>query len=323
MNQDRSPPRRLTRSLSLMAEEILEDFSPSTNNETKTTTSTEDMTEDELLEWAIKLSLENYEEQQSEQKQEQEHLKETKTEPRTLVRSQISIDDTETVPPFLPTASETPIIPSNTLIYSWSSSSSTPTRITKFDPVPIVDITGNATCTLALTATGNVYAYGTVDDENQTLLGSKLTAIPRLIESLQHIRVVQIAVGTSHTACLTSTATVVTFGSNEYGELGHGDATIGHTNSKMNKITFVKNEKEGEGEGTQHQIRKVTCGRGFTVVLTTMGEVFACGRSTYGVLGNGNNNQHQSKMIQVVGLAALPIADISSGKDHTIITTIR
>ena len=249
MNPDRSPPRRLTRSLSLMAEEILEDFSSSTNNETK---STEDMTEDELLEWAIQLSLENYEEQQSEQKQEQEHLKETKTEPRTLVRSQISIDDTETVPPFLPTASETPM---GTFLYSWSSSSSTPTRITKFDPVPIVDITGNATCTLALTATGNVYAYGTVDDENQTLLGSKLTAIPRLIESLQHIRVVQIAVGTSHTACLTSTATVVTFGSNEYGELGHGDLTIGHTNSKMNKITFVKNEK-GEGEGTHQRSRE-------------------------------------------------------------------
>jgi alpha-tubulin suppressor-like RCC1 family protein len=348
---DESSPRRITRSLSTMANEVLESYT----SETKSP-ATEDMTEDELLDMAIQMSLQNYEDLQErgegegegegEEKVEKEkkETKETnKEQPRQLTRSNISVDNTPSPPTPTPP-------PANTFVYTWNSiddnfnnmvnksaatksTTNGPIRITKFDPVPIVDIVGNDTCFFSLTATGSVYASCTSDDENQTLLSSSSTStivsVPRLIESLQHIRVVQVAVGTSHTACLTSTSMVITFGSNEYGELGHGDGTVGFSRSKMKRIMFDSSSSSSSSTSSsspntqQNQlVRKVTCGRGFTVVLTTMGEVYACGRSTYGVLGNGTTSQNQTKMKMVIGLAALPISNISTGIDHTYVITI-
>ena len=156
-----------------------------------------------------------------------------------------------------------------------------------------------------------------------TLLSpQQLSSVPRLVSALESVRVVQIAVGVSHTAVLITGGKIISFGSNEYGELGTGLKTLGETHGPMRTMLFAQPEKSGghqteskQGYHTNHVVRKVTCGRGFTICLTTMGTVFSCGRSSYGCLGNGNGNGNgkssslvnQVRMCQVVGLACLPI----------------
>lgn len=47
--------------------------------------------------------------------------------------------------------------------------------------------------------------------------------MPRLIESLSGERVVSIACGSAHSACVTARGHLYTWGLGEYGRLGHGD----------------------------------------------------------------------------------------------------
>lgn len=47
---------------------------------------------------------------------------------------------------------------------------------------------------------------------------------PKLIEALQGFEVEQIACGGAHSACITSSGQLFTWGKGRYGRLGHGDS---------------------------------------------------------------------------------------------------
>lgn len=47
---------------------------------------------------------------------------------------------------------------------------------------------------------------------------------PRVIESLRGVEVVDIAAGGAHSACITSSGELYTWGKGRYGRLGHGDS---------------------------------------------------------------------------------------------------
>ena len=47
---------------------------------------------------------------------------------------------------------------------------------------------------------------------------------PRVIESLRGKEVVEIAAGGAHSACITSSGELFTWGKGRYGRLGHGDS---------------------------------------------------------------------------------------------------
>lgn len=47
---------------------------------------------------------------------------------------------------------------------------------------------------------------------------------PRVIESLRGIEVVDIAAGGAHSACITASGELFTWGKGRYGRLGHGDS---------------------------------------------------------------------------------------------------
>lgn len=59
---------------------------------------------------------------------------------------------------------------------------------------------------------------------------------PRLIESLKSKRVRDIACGSSHSAAITSSGELYTWGLGEYGRLGHGDSV---TQLKPKLVCFV------------------------------------------------------------------------------------
>lgn len=71
-----------------------------------------------------------------------------------------------------------------------------------------------------------VYSWGEGED-GKLGHGNRITLeAPRLIESLAGERVISIACGSAHSACVTARGHLYTWGLGEYGRLGHGDDNI-------------------------------------------------------------------------------------------------
>lgn len=65
---------------------------------------------------------------------------------------------------------------------------------------------------------------------------------PRLIEALKTKRIRDIACGSSHSAAITSSGELYTWGLGEYGRLGHGDNTT-QLKPKMVKSMFLVSDE--------------------------------------------------------------------------------
>lgn len=92
------------------------------------------------------------------------------------------------------------------------------------------------------------------------------------------VRIAYVAAGTFHSGAVTSEGRVYTWGSNMHGALGHvGDATL----------LLVPREIVGSFEG--RKVVMLAAGGCFTMVLTTDGALWACGRGFEGQLGVGDS----------------------------------
>lgn len=87
---------------------------------------------------------------------------------------------------------------------------------------------------LLLVITQNFLDYGgwsilcnssIINTINSLLIFSRNCDKPRLIEALKTKRIRDIACGSSHSAAITSSGELYTWGLGEYGRLGHGDNT--------------------------------------------------------------------------------------------------
>ncbi|RZF37934.1 hypothetical protein LSTR_LSTR005434, partial [Laodelphax striatellus] len=131
---------------------------------------------------------------------------------------------------------------------------------------------------MALTIDGKVFSWGEGDD-GKLGHGNRVTLEkPRLIESLKSKRVRDIACGSSHSAAITSSGELFTWGLGEYGRLGHGDSLI-QLKPKCVKALLG------------HHIMKVACGSrdAQTLALSNEGMVFSWGDGDFGKLGRGGS----------------------------------
>lgn len=97
-----------------------------------------------------------------------------------------------------------------------------PQPVDKLRHYRVVDVACNMFHTLAVTDTGELFACG-ANDEGQIIVETATTAVvlPMRVESLAAQQVVAVAAGLSHSVALLANHTVVSFGNNEYGQLGH------------------------------------------------------------------------------------------------------
>ena len=102
------------------------------------------------------------------------------------------------------------------------------------------------------------------------------------------MQVVLIACGDEHTAVVTETGRLFTFGSNEWGQLG-----LGHNNNVI-KPSCVKTLKPD-------LVTAVACGRHHTIVAMQSGVVFAMGSNSEGQLGVGRNPEWTSVPMEFGG----------------------
>ncbi|XP_054168107.1 E3 ubiquitin-protein ligase MYCBP2-like [Oppia nitens] len=105
---------------------------------------------------------------------------------------------------------------------------------------------------------------------------SKLTQLPPTKLNLPN-RVIQIACGLHHSVLLTSSGDVLTFGSNQYGQLGHNDFIIREVPTKI----FIKSN-----------IIQIAAGSNHTVLLSSTGQVYTFGNNQKGQLGRNPSNEY-------------------------------
>ncbi|ETN64680.1 hect E3 ubiquitin ligase [Anopheles darlingi] len=148
---------------------------------------------------------------------------------------------------------------------------------------------------MALTLDGKVFSWGEGED-GKLGHGNRLTLEkPKLIETLRTKRIRDIACGSSHSAAITSSGELYTWGLGEYGRLGHGDNC---TQLKPKLVTAL----------ADHRVVQVACGSrdAQTLCLTEEGLVFSWGDGDFGKLGRGGSEgcsiPHQVERLNGVGV---------------------
>jgi alpha-tubulin suppressor-like RCC1 family protein len=137
----------------------------------------------------------------------------------------------------------------------------------------------------ALTTAGELFSWGANDsgrlghgDENDRLL-------PTLCKPLQGHKVVQVAMGSTHTLCLEDNGSLWGFGGNKFGQLGCGN--LDEKKIKPFVIPFWKDKK----------IKHIACGSWHSCVILEDGSVWTFGRGEDGQLGLGDLNVRESPTV--------------------------
>ncbi|TMW60609.1 hypothetical protein Poli38472_000651 [Pythium oligandrum] len=160
---------------------------------------------------------------------------------------------------------------------------------------------------IALTDTGLAYSWG-YNDRGQ-LGHENLTTkihVPKLIESMKDKKVSFAAVSYHHSAVVTESGELYTFGMNDCGQLG-----LDHTQH----VATPQLVKSLDG----YEVSMVSCGLYHTVVCTAGGELFSCGKNDYGQLGLGHSRQ-----VKVPTQVLLPneiVCFVACGYYHSIVLT--
>uniref|UniRef100_L7LWK3 HECT-type E3 ubiquitin transferase n=1 Tax=Rhipicephalus pulchellus TaxID=72859 RepID=L7LWK3_RHIPC len=132
---------------------------------------------------------------------------------------------------------------------------------------------------LALSAEGEVYSWGEGDDGKLGHGNKSSCERPRVIESLRGKEVVDVACGGAHSACITASGELYTWGKGRYGRLGHGDSDDQLRPKKVEALSGWR-------------VRCVACGSGDaqTLCVTDDDCVWSWGDGDYGKLGRGGSD---------------------------------
>lgn len=169
------------------------------------------------------------------------------------------------------------------------------------------------------TSTGEVLVCGkniagAVDPDKKP---GDLIARPVLMESLAMSRIVQVSCGLKHTAALRSNGAVLTWGSNEFGQLGH--RLPFHSNGPQPASSFEFCRPKIMVLGPGRRATSIACGDCFTLVLTSRMGVLACGVEV--VSGRSKKEGELHLPAPIPALEDLPLVSIAAGRRHAVAIT--
>ncbi|XP_071401090.1 probable E3 ubiquitin-protein ligase HERC3 [Centroberyx affinis] len=150
---------------------------------------------------------------------------------------------------------------------------------------PLVQVSAAGDQSFALSVSGSVCGWGKNDCGQLGLGDTKDRHTPTPVHCLNMKKTAYISCGKDHTAILTKDGTVFTFGSGQYGQLGH--------NSFRDEL---RPRLVAELWGAK--VTKVACGRHHTLALTDSKRVYSFGCGEQGQLGRGAGS-HQSVPLPV------------------------
>lgn len=221
------------------------------------------------------------------------------------------------------------------LVYSWGSPGenslhddtvSRPVSEAKVDKdsrigrYTILSVSASPKHTAAVTSSGEILACGR-NDAGQVAPFRKQDVMigkPTLLESLFMTRIVQVSCGMEHTAALSSAGAVLTWGSNELGQLGHRRSrpglTLTQTQATPNRFIHPAAMVLGVGR----RAAAVACGHFFTLVLTTRMALLACGCED---IVPADDTGQPCLPTSLPALEALPLLSIAAGARHAVVLT--
>src|SRR5665213_1532176 len=191
--------------------------------------------------------------------------------------------------------------------------SSVPVAVSAPPGTTFVQIAAEDDGSLALSSTGQVYAWG-YNGQGELGDGSTTNSDTPVAVSAGAIpggtTITQIAGGGSHSLALSSTGQLYTWGLNEYGQLG--DSTI--TNSSVPVAVSAGAIPAGA------TITQIAAGALHSLALSSTGQLYTWGLNVYGQLGDGTTTN--SDVPVAVSAGAIPagatITQIAGGEYHSL-----
>ena len=177
-------------------------------------------------------------------------------------------------------------------------------------------VVGGDSHSLAVSATGRVYAWG---NNSNNELGDGTTTIrrtPTLISftGLQDGETIQkVSAGQLHSLAVTTNGRVYAWGNNSQGQVGDGSTTHRSSPTLINFSGLLSGET----------IQTVVAGLLHSLAVTTTGRVYAWGNGSSGQIGDGSNtNRSSPTLITFSGLlSGETIQQVSGGAYHSISVT--
>ena len=181
-----------------------------------------------------------------------------------------------------------------------------PTVISELSGQKIVALSCGDRHSFAVTKAGRVYGWGS-NEFGQLGCGRKGDTLlsPRVIGGLAGLVVTAISSGDRHSAAVTNTGSVYTWGCGGDGQCGHG----AYADAARPKLVEAL---------VGRSVIDVKCGHNFTMVLTSAHEVFAWGNNTYGQLGNNGNGKSATPVQVIIGSSAR-VASVACAHFHCIL----
>lgn len=205
--------------------------------------------------------------------------------------------------------------------------------------------------TACVSTHGRLYSWGD-GKHGQLGHGTRLDSrYPRIVDSGGAGRFRKVTCGDRHTCAITREDRLVTFGSGQHGQLGHGDGGLDHLKPKLVEAltdpvievdagaTFTSSINDsgvvqiwGFGESLHPKefsnivetprivrlnkpAKQVACGQSHMLVLTADGDVWAFGNAGMGQIGHGSiTNTRNPRLV----LAGKKIFQVAAGRYHSM-----
>jgi alpha-tubulin suppressor-like RCC1 family protein len=171
----------------------------------------------------------------------------------------------------------------------------------------IIDISGSGGHVLALTSDGRVFAWGSNGSGqlgNNSTTNSPLPVAVDTSGALSGQTVVAIAAGENHSFAITSDGRLFTWGKRRAG--------FGQT---VNSVTPVELNSGGLVGKT---VVAISPGGSVDIALTSEGEMYGWGDSSYGQLGTSNTYSVDPIRIGSGEIGAMPVIAIAAGSRHSL-----
>lgn len=181
-----------------------------------------------------------------------------------------------------------------------------PYLVEYFKDIKIIKVSCGWFYTAVISDTGKLYTFG---HSNHGQLGDGINnfhsvSLPYLVEYFKknNIKIIKVSCGRYHTAVISKTGGLYTFGHGKNGELGTGD---------------TKNRSTPYNVRLTEPVKSVSCGSYYTLIASKTQNVYVFGRQRNGLLGNNKSDG----ILEFPTLLPIPygVKSVSAGTSHSFI----